>query len=366
MSFFCLGLFFGGILLQKLKPQTLMRIAGILLLVGFGTITLALDFEAPGKSLVIMYIFYGVICGTGVGVGYNVLISTILKWFPDSVGLASGVLLMGFGLGGLILGSVVNVVVGVIGIKNIFLPLGIVMAALIFIFSPLIKNPAATSQPDRKTGGDDGKPVAETSAADERKEYNALAMLKTACFWLLFAWGICVGTGGLLVINSAATISVYYGGAAVAGLIVSVFIGGTRPPIGFVFDRFGRKAAFLTATLFMLLGGILLTMGAVTKNPVFIFIGIPCVGISYGSTSTMASGTISRFFGMKYYSVNFAVNTFSLIPAAMIGPIVSSKLQEAAGGDFQTTFIMLIAIGAVALITTFLISAFAKKEKLEN
>lgn len=115
----------------------------------------------------------------------------------------------------------------------------------------------------------------------------------------------------------------------------------------------------------MILAGVLLLLAAVTGAAALVFIGLPLVGISYGGSPSLLSASTAGFFGRKYFAVNFAAGTFCLAPAAIIGPIIASKLQESSGGAYNTTFIMLIVLAVVALALNFALTAAARKAKLE-
>lgn len=103
MIFFCIGSFVAGKLSAKLNPNMIIRIAAALLLIGFFGVS---RMNPEAGSLPMLYICYGVCGGSGVGLTYNCIIGTMNKWFPDKPGLASGIMMMGFGLGALILGSI--------------------------------------------------------------------------------------------------------------------------------------------------------------------------------------------------------------------------------------------------------------------
>lgn len=63
------------------------------------------------ESLPLFYLFFGVVAGIGLGVGYISPVSTLVKWFPDRRGLATGLAIMGFGFGGLICAQIIDLIV---------------------------------------------------------------------------------------------------------------------------------------------------------------------------------------------------------------------------------------------------------------
>lgn len=97
--------------------------------------------EDSATSLILLYILYGFLCGSGVGMGYNAIISTVNKSFADRAGLASGVMLLGFGLGGIVLGGTVGSVIEKIGLFPTFRILGILIAVVLFVGSIFITPP---------------------------------------------------------------------------------------------------------------------------------------------------------------------------------------------------------------------------------
>ncbi len=363
MIFFCLGGFVAGILSKKLSIRVRFLISAVLLFVGFFAVSL-INPENPGSSLGMLYVFYGIFGGGGVGFAYNAVIGTLNRWFPDKVGMASGIMMMGFGLGGLVLGSVVNSLIGSIGILSVFKILGVVIAVVCIIASFVIKSPdeaayaelallAASAKPE------DGKDSSPAPAAS--REYTAVQMLGTGRFWFFTLWAILLNSAGLLVINSAANISIAFGGAAVLGMIVSLFNGAGRIISGTNFDKNGRKVATIVNNAFMLAAGVILTIGGMSGKYIFILCGLILVGLAYGGCPTITSAFINRAFGAANFPTNFSVANFSLIPAATIGPMISSALLEAAGGDYITNFYAIIGFSLAALVMWFLLNISSSK-----
>ncbi len=358
MIFFCLGGFAGGLLSKKLSIGVRMLISAVMLLVGFFAVSM-MKADSPGPSLTMLYIFYGVFGGGGVGVAYNGVIGTINKWFPDKVGLASGIMLMGFGLGGLVLGSVVNTMIGSMGLLQVFRVLGIAICAVCVLAAVIIKSP--TAEDSAVLAGLSAKKDAGSEA--EVRNYTAGEMMKTARFWFFVIWAILLNAAGLLVINSAANISVAFGGAAILGMIVSLFNGAGRIIAGNNFDRRGRFFSTLVNNAFMLAAGILLTLGGMSGKYIFILCGLVFVGLAYGGCPTITSAYINKAFGPANFPTNFSIANFSLIPAATIGPMISSALLESAGGSYQTNFYAIIAFSLAAAAFWLLLNRASRDER---
>jgi OFA family oxalate/formate antiporter-like MFS transporter len=194
----------------------------------------------------------------------------------------------------------------------------------------------------------------------EKRNYTLAEAMKTAPFWFFLTWVVCIIVAGLLVINSAAPITVYFGAPAVVGLIVSVFNGAGRPVSGMVYDRFGRIPTMAITTAALLGGGVALLLGSIFSSIVLIIVGLPLIGISYGMAPAITSSFVYDYFGGKHFPRLYPALNCALIPAAIIGPLVSSALQEAAGGSYTTTFMMIIIATAVSLVLFALLNRAVK------
>ena len=332
MIFFCLGGFFSGKIGAKVSSRVVILLSGTFLLAGFlGASRMKTD--DPDLSLAMLYLCYGALCGFGVGIGYNAVIAAVTRWFPDRPGMASGLLMMGFGFGGIVLGSVVNALVNAAGIFSAFLRLGILVWIVMALGSFLVKAPPP---PEKAARQEDGA------------GYPPSRMLRTGAFWCFFAYAVVTSSAGLLVINSAATIAVAYGAPAVLGLIVGVFNGIGRLLFGAIYDRVGRRRSMLLNTGCMAAAGFCLLAGALAGGAPLIFPGLVFVGISYGGSPVMTSAVVYRFFGAPHYGVNFSIANFLVVPAAFIGPMISSAILEASGGVYTPAFVMLLLLAAAA------------------
>lgn len=362
MCFFCIGGMLGGVLGKKLSLRLRLILTAICLFVGFFGVS-KLNPANPDLSLKMLYIFYGIFGGTGVGIGYNSIISTQTKWFPDKVGLASGIMLMGFGLGGLALGTVVNKMIMGKGIFKTFELLAFITGIVLILSAFIVKAPENNEHNNLKKNLDEKE---KKDKANEVHEYKTGEMLKTSRFWIFAIWAIVLNSAGLLVINSAANISVAYGGSVVLGMVVSLCNGAGRIIAGNNFDKMARRKSTFINVLLMLITGLLLILGAKASSLAVITIGLLFAGLAYGGVPTLSSAYVNKAFGTLNFATNFSIMNCSLIPAAIIGPTISAKLLEASGGDYKSSFFAILAFGLIALVLWMLLNVASKKSDNEK
>ena len=95
---------FMGHFVEKYGP----RASGLFSAIFFGIGMTGSGFAVHMSSLPLLYLFYGVLAGIGLGVGYIAPVSTLVKWFPDRRGLATGLAIMGFGFASLICSPIIQ------------------------------------------------------------------------------------------------------------------------------------------------------------------------------------------------------------------------------------------------------------------
>lgn len=351
MIFFCLGGFISGRLLLVRSVSFVISLSALLVLAGFAGVSL-IDAREQELALVFLYGCYGVLGGTGIGLSYNAILSTIGRLFPAQTGLASGTMLLGFGLGGLVLGSLATALIEKAGLLAAFRLMGVCM------FVVLLAGGLIIGRFVRQAAGGAGACAAASSAAQagegqaaEAKSVPAGRMLRSAPFWIFIIWNVITNSAGLMVVNSAAVIAASFGAPAIVGMVVSLCNGAGRVLMGAVFDGKGRRTALVTDCLLQLGAGLALIAGAALASSALIIAGLVLAGFFYAGSPTIAAAYIKNVFGDKYYSVNFSIANFSLIPAALIGPTVSSALVSAGGGSYATTFILIAVCGALAMCT---------------
>jgi OFA family oxalate/formate antiporter-like MFS transporter len=255
--------------------------------------------------------------------------------------------------------------IGSMGLLPVFKILGIAICVVCVLAAFIVKAPDSNESAELSALAASVKASSGGAAKEAApvKNYSAGEMLRSPKFWFFTLWVILLNSAGLLVINSAANISVAYGGAAILGMIVSLFNGAGRIIAGNNFDRRGRRFSTLVNNAFMLAAGILLALGGMTNAYIFILCGLVFVGLAYGGCPTITSAFINKAFGPANFPTNFSIANFSLIPAATIGPMISSALLESAGGNYNTNFYAIIAFSAVSAVFWVLLNKASGDER---
>jgi len=339
---FCLGSLLAGVLSKKLGCHTIILISAVLIAVGTIITNMMFSFE-DSAALTVLYVGYGGFCGFGVGMSYNAILSGVGKWFPDRSGFISGLLLTGYGMGSLVCGTVVSFFADRIGFPPAFLWSSLIIAAAIAALSFLFRK---TPETQISGGAESGLTTAQ--------------ILKTPTLWFHFLFSLFAGGVGLMVINSAALIAIYFGIAAVLGLMVSLFNGFGRIVSGMIFDRLRSKSIYVVVGMGFA-SAILLISAHGTGSVVLMFAGMLIAGMSYGSSMSVTAALTREFYGTKHYAPNFAVITLAGIPSSFMGPYISGRLQDASGGDYLTTFYAMLVFAALALICAVGVSVTRKK-----
>ena len=351
VAFFVIGGFLAGLITKKTTPMIRLLIAAALFFAGF-----MISSQLKG-SLTVLYLAYGVLAGLGIGFVYNTVITVINAWFPDKRGLASGLLLAGFGLTSLIIGKVADGFIKdpAVGWRTTFVALAIITAAVIVITAFIVKlPPAGTVLPSPK--GAVKKNQAETTALD----LTPGQMLKRLSFWKFFVFFMLLASVGaasiafakdiiIAVKNPAASEAKAFSDFAVTMVgIISIGNGAGRLLSGWLFDAIGRrKTQYVTSAVAIV--APLTVFAALMTHSVFLGItGLIICYISYGFAPTLSATYIHSFYGERYFSVNLGILNLQLALTAFAATF-EGYLKDVTGG-FQWTFLILAGLSLLGLI----------------
>lgn len=270
MAFFCLGGFAAGNLSKRIPVRVNVLISAALFLVGFFLVSRA-------NSLPMLYVSYGVLCGTASGFAYNSVMSTMTKWFPNNQGLISGVLLMGFGSSSMVLGALFDAMTPAEtgAWRQTFLIMGVVMAVVIGVGALFFRlpPPAAPAQGTQSASGPDIPPA---------------RMVRTPSFWCFFLWAVLISGIGLAIISQAKPFAAAVGPGVDAGVItlvvgfISICNGLGRVLFGGLFDKLGWKLTMTAVNVVSLAGVVVLMAALFTHSFPLVVAGFIITGLGYG------------------------------------------------------------------------------------
>ena len=193
-------------------------------------------------SLPLLYLFYGAIGGIGLGVGYITPVSTLVKYFPNHRGFATGLAIMGFGFAALIAGPVMQQLTARFGLVENFLILGTVYMVLIGASSLYLKPPAKKAvQASRRTGAaSDVKALGATAS-------EAMHTWQFGALWWIFFVNITCGIGLLAVASPMAQEVAQMDATQAASMvgIIGLLNGGGRILWSTASDYLGRGLTYM-------------------------------------------------------------------------------------------------------------------------
>ena len=123
LAIFCLG--FSAAFMGRITDKHGPRLTGTISAIFFGAGIALTGWAISVQSLPMLYLSYGLIGGIGLGTGYVTPVSTMMAWFPDRPGIATGMAIMGFGFATLITTPIAEALMASVGVSNTFYILGV-------------------------------------------------------------------------------------------------------------------------------------------------------------------------------------------------------------------------------------------------
>ncbi|UNL43572.1 OFA family MFS transporter [Ligilactobacillus agilis] len=337
---------FMGRLVEKLGPH----VTGTISAICYGTGTILTGLATHSHQLWLLYLAYGVIGGLGLGSGYVTPVSTIIKWFPDKHGLATGLAIMGFGFAAMLTSPIAQRLIAGVGISNTFYILGLVYFTVMIISAQFIKKPKAGELP--------AAAVAKTNATSLTggQQLTANQALKTKSFyflWFMFFINITCGIGLVSAASPMAQsmTAMTAGAAAVMVGVIGLFNGFGRLIWATLSDFIGRP---LTFSLIFLVDIMMLAAMLFFHVP-FVFVVALCLLLScYGAGFSVIPAYLSDVFGTKELGAIHGYILTAWGVAGMVGPVLLSFTHELLG-TYTVTLITFILIDLIAFIISFVI-----------
>ncbi len=363
--------------LERVGPRKAMLASALCFGGGFLIASLGVSLH----NIWLVYFGYGFVGGIGLGIGYISPVSTLIKWFPDRKGVATGMAIMGFG-GGAMIGSPLAVALmshfkssASQGVAPTFIAMGLIYLLFMQFGVWTIRVPA-----------DDWKPAGYVPS----EEHNALittgnvsadSAIKTPQFWLLWVVLLCNVTAGIGVLETASPlIQETFSKAALGDKFVTPtaaagFVGllSLFNLLGRFFwssasDKIGRKRTYL---LYFGLGAVLYALIPTLGHnlQLTLYVVVACVIISmYGGGFATAPAYLSDLFGKYQVGAIHGRLLTAWSTAAILGHLIVSTLSEHAKANgltgaaaYQSVFYTMAGVLVVGFLADLAVTAVNEK-----
>jgi len=357
LAIFFLGMSaaFLGSYAERIGPKK----SGMLSAICFGLGIAGSGIAVHVGSIYLLYLSYSVVGGIGLGLGYITPVSSLIKWFPDKRGLATGLAIMGFGFAALISSPLIVSLISSIGIANTFFIMGASYFLIIFASSRYISAPPEGWVPEgMKTSDVTAKKV----AIGDLSQMTAKEAIRTKRFWYLwvmFFINICCG---IAIISAASPMAQEFAGltvvaaAAMVGFM-GIFNGGGRIGWATLSDYLGRPNTFI---VFLMLEIVAFLLVPRATNPLMfqalIFVIISCYGGGFSSVTAY----VGDLFGTKELGAIVGYMLTAWAAAGIVGPLFAAFTRSATN-SYDGTMYGFSALLVVALVISVLLKLEVKK-----
>ena len=351
---------FGGPWVERRGPRVAATAAALFFGIGLivGGIGLAL------KQSVLVFLGMGVIGGIGCGLGYISPVSTLVKWFPDRRGMATGMAIMGFGGGAFLAAKADDYFMSLFGVAKTVMAFGAAYLIIMMIGARILRRPPAGWKPAGWT------PPAYTNRMITNRSVSRNQAVQTVQFFLL--WGILfinVTAGiGILAQASPMVQDLFSKTPAQAALIVSLislFNAGGRFLWASGSDYIGRRNTYTVFFVVQFFLFLLIPRLAASGNwPVFLA-SLFTVFTMYGGGFATIPAFLADIFGPENVGAIHGAVLTAWSAAAVVGPVIITELSNRAKAGlavgaskihvYDTPLEVLAALLAIGFVLTLLV-----------
>lgn len=330
------GMLLAGALSAKISAKAVLRLGTGLIFIGFlGSSML--------HTLLALYLFYGVFCRLGIGLCYNTWLPCVLAWFQDRSGLAAGIMLTGFGMGGMVLGVPASALMySPFGWRRTFLSIGLLMVLELVLTGRCLLLPTAEKMEGTAANG---------AAISPRQ------MLTSSCFYLFTLWKCGLSFCAQSMIGQAASVAMDAGAttgfSALTVGFLSVGNGLGRTAAGLLNDRIGSIRLMCTVSLTFGLSAVILIFAYPAESPLFVAAALTVVGVAYGGVALLASSFVKQTYGLTYYKTNYGIGSITAMPVTLCTPYIG--MIKTSTGSYQSFFYLMLALCACSALVPLIV-----------
>jgi MFS family permease len=332
-------------------------------------------------NILFLYFGYGVLGGCGLGLGYITPVSTLIKWFPDRRGMATGMAIMGFGGGALIASPLSQVLLDhyksatSVGVAQAFMTLGSVYLLTMLAGAFLFRVPAPGWTPAGWQPATQGQRTLIT-----RRHVHVDSAIRTTPFYLLWAVLFLNVTAGIGILEQASPMiqEMFRGqvrASAAAGFVglLSLFNMAGRFGWSSLSDRIGRKATY---AIFFTLGPLLYVTlphaGRIASVPLFVTCAVLILTM-YGGGFATVPAYLSDIFGTQYVGAIHGRLLTAWSAAGVAGPVLVNYIREyqikhgvPAAESYDVTMYLMASLLVIGFVCNLLVRPVAERHYMSD
>lgn len=345
---FAIAMVFAGRAQDRFGPRIVATIGGVL--TGMGLIVASF---ASADNALPLVLGFGLLAGSGIGLGYASATPAAVKWFPPArKGLITGLVVSGFGLASVYIAPMTTSLLHTYGIETTLRLLGIVFLVAVVAFAQLLVNPP--------TGYVPATPLTTASSANSkpaRPELDWREMVRTKQFVLLWFMYAFSAFAGLMIIGHMAKIAVAQlpGIDLGFGLVAVLAIGNAsgRIAAGMASDRLGE-----TRTMFFVFVAQAAMMATIAfaKTPLSLIPVAAGIGFCYGANLSLFPSATAGFFGTKHLGVNYGLVFTAWGVGGVFGSMTAGTIVDSTG-SYAVAYGVAAVLCLLAAGTTFITKA---------
>lgn len=290
-----------------------------------------------------MVFSFGILAGSGIGLGYATTTPPAVKWFaPEKKGLITGLVVGGFGLASLYIVPLSKYLLSTYDVFASFRILGVFFLIITVPLAQLVKNPETPA-------------VSTHPEAAKKKTFNLdfKEMIKTKEFYMLWFMFFAGATGGLMTIGGLKSIvKVSLGESAAFQLVAFAAIANAlgRPIAGNISHKLGRGK---TMTLLYILQASALFLFHGLSSYVTVFAAACMIYFSYGAMLSVFPSACGDNYGTKNLGLNYGIMFSAWGVGGTVGPMIGGKIADVTGSyalAFNSAAVLLIAAAVIGFI----------------
>lgn len=368
---------FGGRWMEKHGPRKAMVLAAFAWSLGFviGSAGIALG------NIWIVYLGYGFIGGIGLGIGYISPVSTLIKWFPDRPGLATGLAIMGFGGGAMLASPLSKELLDTFGggtpadgLVPAWLTMGAIYFVLMIMGAIVVRVPVKGWKPE----GWEPKPKdASRITAGQVSAKNAIKTRSFYMLWIVLFTNVTAGIG--ILENASPMIQDYFpvdsgAAAGVTAAAATGFVGllslanmGGRIGWSSLSDVIGRRWSYVK---YLGLGAVLYTLLALfgdSSVAVFVILAFVIITFYGGGFATIPAYLKDTFGEFEVGAIHGRLLT-AWSAAGVAGPLIVNGLLDAQEGSgvegadkYVTSMFVMVGLLVVGFVANLLVKPAPEK-----